>query len=77
MSPRYAARILECDYDKKHALIHFDQWNKRFDEWIEFGSNRIRPLSEAALQARRSGLPLMKGRTRKESRAKEEAERKR
>eukprot|EP00037_Helgoeca_nana_P013320 m.122527 g.122527 ORF g.122527 m.122527 type:complete len:598 (-) comp21960_c0_seq1:106-1899(-) len=40
----YPARIIEVNEPAKKALVHFERWNKRFDEWFEFGSPRIRPF---------------------------------
>ena len=28
--------MMDIDEKKKTALIHFDRWNKRYDEWIPF-----------------------------------------
>lgn len=38
------ARIIELDPNAERALVHFDGWNKRFDEFISFHVNRMRPL---------------------------------
>lgn len=35
-------------------LVHFDRWSHRYDEWIFWDSNRLRPLERAAL--RKEGL---------------------
>lgn len=35
-------------------LVHFDRWSHRYDEWILWDSNRLRPLERPAL--RKEGL---------------------
>lgn len=40
---RYPAKICRVEALEKKALIHFEGWNHRFDEWISFDSERIRP----------------------------------
>eukprot|EP00039_Didymoeca_costata_P026315 m.15624 g.15624 ORF g.15624 m.15624 type:complete len:542 (+) comp5453_c0_seq1:132-1757(+) len=47
MKKWYAARIMEVNVEKKVALLHFEGWSKRYDEWIAFGSGRLRPMTEA------------------------------
>jgi hypothetical protein len=41
----YPARVVEVDKDERMVLIHFERWNKRFDQWLEFSSPRIRAMS--------------------------------
>lgn len=31
------------DEKDKKVLIHFEGWNHRYDEWIAFDSERLRP----------------------------------
>ena len=54
----YSARMMDIDEKNKTALIHFDRWNKRYDEWIPFGSPRVRPVEKpkAAVSAARCQL---------------------
>ncbi|XP_022091080.1 uncharacterized protein LOC110979526 isoform X2 [Acanthaster planci] len=47
----YLARIVNVDETDNTVLIHFAGWNSRFDEWLEFDSDRLRPL--ARVSARR------------------------
>ena len=47
---RYLASILEVDEDDKDLLVHFEGWNQRYDEWIDFGSDRLRPLTPTTAQ---------------------------
>lgn len=35
-------------------LVHFDRWSHRYDEWILWDSNRLRPLERPTL--RKEGL---------------------
>lgn len=35
-------------------LVHFERWSHRYDEWIYWDSNRLRPLERPAL--RKEGL---------------------
>lgn len=35
-------------------LVHFDRWSHRYDEWILWDSNRLRPLERPIL--RKDGL---------------------
>ncbi|KAK3738004.1 hypothetical protein QZH41_009632 [Actinostola sp. cb2023] len=41
----YPAKICRVEASEKKALIHFEGWNHRFDEWIVFDSERIRASS--------------------------------
>uniref|UniRef100_A0AAY4C9Q5 PHD finger protein 20-like protein 1 n=1 Tax=Denticeps clupeoides TaxID=299321 RepID=A0AAY4C9Q5_9TELE len=50
----YPSRIEEIDYDEGKMLVHFDRWSHRYDEWIFWDSNRLRPLERPAL--RKEGL---------------------
>ncbi|XP_063076423.1 PHD finger protein 20-like protein 1 isoform X2 [Engraulis encrasicolus] len=50
----YTSRIEKIDYDEGKMLVHFDRWSHRYDEWIFWDSNRLRPLERAAL--RKEGL---------------------
>lgn len=47
---RYLASILEVDEDDQDLLVHFEGWNQRHDEWIDFGSDRLRPLAPTTAQ---------------------------
>ncbi|XP_038051726.1 uncharacterized protein LOC119724650 isoform X2 [Patiria miniata] len=47
----YLARIVSVDETDSTVLIHFAGWNSRFDEWLEFDSDRLRPM--ARVSARR------------------------
>ena len=49
-SARYLASILEMDEDDQDLLVHFEGWNQRHDEWIDFGSDRLRPLTPTTAQ---------------------------
>lgn len=40
---RYSAKICRVDEKEKKVLIHFEGWNHRYDEWIAFDSERLRP----------------------------------
>lgn len=44
---RYPAKICRIDSTDKKALIHFEGWNHRFDEWIPFDSEKIRSSSRS------------------------------
>ncbi|KAJ8415768.1 hypothetical protein AAFF_G00403250 [Aldrovandia affinis] len=50
----YPSRIEKIDYDEERMLVHFDRWSHRYDEWIFWDSNRLRPLERPAL--RKEGL---------------------
>ncbi|XP_072022215.1 uncharacterized protein [Amphiura filiformis] len=39
----YPAKIVQVDEEDSTVLIHFDGWNSRFDEWMDYKSNRLRP----------------------------------
>ncbi|XP_052085455.1 PHD finger protein 20-like protein 1 isoform X5 [Mytilus californianus] len=45
----YPAKIIEIDEDDIAVLIHFEGWNQRYDQWMDMGSEKIRP------KARHSG----------------------
>ena len=51
---RFSAKIVEVDDDEMDVLIHFDGWNSRFDEWIGYKSDRLRP---AVRTSRKDGSP--------------------
>ncbi|XP_028673959.1 PHD finger protein 20-like protein 1 isoform X1 [Erpetoichthys calabaricus] len=50
----YPSRIEKIDYDEGKMLVHFDRWSHRYDEWIFWDSNRLRPFERPAL--RKEGL---------------------
>ncbi|XP_058250019.1 PHD finger protein 20-like protein 1 isoform X3 [Hemibagrus wyckioides] len=50
----YPSRIEKIDYDEGKMLVHFDRWSHRYDEWILWDSNRLRPLERPVL--RKEGL---------------------
>uniref|UniRef100_A0A8C8RBU7 PHD finger protein 20 like 1 n=1 Tax=Pelusios castaneus TaxID=367368 RepID=A0A8C8RBU7_9SAUR len=41
-------------YEEGKMLVHFERWSHRYDEWIYWDSNRLRPLERPAL--RKEGL---------------------
>ncbi|KAK7480650.1 hypothetical protein BaRGS_00028122 [Batillaria attramentaria] len=41
----YPAKITDIDEDQKCVLIHFEGWNQRYDEWVDMGSDYLRPLT--------------------------------
>ncbi|XP_041360904.1 PHD finger protein 20-like protein 1 [Gigantopelta aegis] len=41
----YAAKFADIDFEDKLVLIHFEGWNQRYDEWIPFNSERLRPMT--------------------------------
>jgi len=43
---RYAAKIVEVDWEEEEIFIHFEKWSIRFDEWIPMDSSRIRPITK-------------------------------
>lgn len=51
---RYPSRIEKIDYEEGKMLVHFERWSHRYDEWIYWDSNRLRPLERPAL--RKEGL---------------------
>ncbi|XP_038616163.1 PHD finger protein 20-like protein 1 isoform X3 [Tachyglossus aculeatus] len=50
----YPSRIEKMDYEEGRMLVHFERWSHRYDEWISWDSNRLRPLERPAL--RKEGL---------------------
>ncbi|KAM7071383.1 PHD finger protein 20-like protein 1 isoform 8-T9 [Acridotheres tristis] len=50
----YPSRIEKIDYEEGKMLVHFERWSHRYDEWIYWDSNRLRPLERPAL--RKEGL---------------------
>lgn len=40
----FPAKIRSINEEEMQVLIHFDGWNQRYDEWINMGSDRLRPL---------------------------------
>uniref|UniRef100_G1NVT3 PHD finger protein 20 like 1 n=1 Tax=Myotis lucifugus TaxID=59463 RepID=G1NVT3_MYOLU len=51
---RYPSRIEKIDYEEGKMLVHFERWSHRYDEWIYWDSNRLRPLERPSL--RKEGL---------------------
>ncbi|XP_078664482.1 PHD finger protein 20-like isoform X3 [Branchiostoma floridae x Branchiostoma belcheri] len=49
----YPAKIEEVDYEEREILVHFEGWNHRYDEWLTFDSDRIRPVDR--LTTRKEG----------------------
>ena len=47
-SNRYTAKIINIDEGDSTVLIHFEGWNSRFDEWLEYDSDRLRPLTRVS-----------------------------
>lgn len=45
---RYPARICKVNEKDRKALIHFEGWNHRYDEWISYDSDCLRPMSRAS-----------------------------
>ncbi|RXM35661.1 hypothetical protein EOD39_3965 [Acipenser ruthenus] len=50
----YPSRIEKIDYEEGKMLVHFDRWSHRYDEWIFWDSNRLRPFERPVL--RKEGL---------------------
>uniref|UniRef100_A0A6J0UPZ4 PHD finger protein 20-like protein 1 n=1 Tax=Pogona vitticeps TaxID=103695 RepID=A0A6J0UPZ4_9SAUR len=50
----YPSRIEKIDYEEGRMLVHFERWSHRYDEWIYWDSNRLRPLERPSL--RKEGL---------------------
>ncbi|XP_043922162.1 PHD finger protein 20-like protein 1 [Protopterus annectens] len=48
----YPSRIEKIDYNEGKMLVHFDRWSHRYDEWIHWDSNRLRPLKRPILRKR-------------------------
>ncbi|KAL4616897.1 PHD finger protein 20-like protein 1 [Arapaima gigas] len=46
----YPSRIEKIDYERGKMLVHFDRWSHRYDEWIFWDSDRLRPLEKLAPQ---------------------------
>ncbi|XP_058877497.1 PHD finger protein 20-like protein 1 isoform X3 [Acipenser ruthenus] len=46
----YPSRIEKLDYEEGKMLVHFDRWSHRYDEWIFWDSNRLRPFERPVLQ---------------------------
>lgn len=39
---RYVVKICRVDNKERKVLIYFEGWNYRYDEWINFDSERLR-----------------------------------
>ncbi|XP_048364005.1 PHD finger protein 20-like protein 1 isoform X2 [Sphaerodactylus townsendi] len=46
----YPSRIEKIDYEEGKMLVHFERWSHRYDEWIYWDSNRLRPLERPSLR---------------------------
>lgn len=40
----YPVKVAEIDWDELEVLVHFENWNAKFDEWLPFNSDRLRPI---------------------------------
>ena len=47
---RYLASIVEIDKDDQDICVHFEGWSHRYDEWIDFDTDRLRPLTPTTAQ---------------------------
>ncbi|XP_064227933.1 PHD finger protein 20-like protein 1 [Aotus nancymaae] len=54
LAKMYPSRIEKIDYEEGKMLVYFQRWSHRYDEWIYWDSNRLRPLERPAL--RKEGL---------------------
>ncbi|XP_077990556.1 uncharacterized protein LOC144444879 [Glandiceps talaboti] len=50
----YPSKIVFVDDEEGQVLIHFEGWNQRYDEWLPFDSERMRPVARAS--TRKDGL---------------------
>lgn len=46
----YLASIVEIDKDDQDICVHFEGWSHRYDEWIDFDTDRLRPLTPTTAQ---------------------------
>ena len=46
----YPAKVSDVDWTENEILVHFENWNTKFDEWIPMDSSRLRPLQKPVLQ---------------------------
>lgn len=46
----YPAKVSDVDWTENEILVHFENWNTKFDEWIPMDSSRLRPLQKPPLQ---------------------------
>ncbi|KAK9403010.1 PHD finger protein 20-like 1 [Crotalus adamanteus] len=46
----YPSRIEKIDYEEGKMLVHFERWSHRYDEWIYWDSNRLRPLERPSMR---------------------------
>ena len=50
MIDRYLASIVEIDEQDRDVCVHFEGWSHRHDEWVEFDTDRLRPLTPTTAQ---------------------------
>ncbi|XP_070533102.1 PHD finger protein 20-like protein 1 isoform X3 [Ptychodera flava] len=57
----YPSKIVCVDEEDGQVLIHFEGWNQRYDEWVPFDSDRIRPIVRTSARKEKSkATPVLK-----------------
>ena len=46
---------MDIDVKDNTALIHFEGWNQRYDEWMDIGGSRLRPLTRQSERHKEGG----------------------
>ncbi|KAK6618750.1 hypothetical protein RUM43_013141 [Polyplax serrata] len=46
----YPAKVSDVDWTENEILVHFENWNTKFDEWIPMDSSRLRSLQKPVHQ---------------------------
>ena len=50
------ATVMEVDTEQRRLYIHYNGWPVRWDEWIEFDSNRIAPFRSITRHSSQNGF---------------------
>lgn len=46
----YPAKVADVDWTENEILVHFENWNSKFDEWIPMDSSRLRSFPKPLVQ---------------------------
>ncbi|KAG8238447.1 hypothetical protein J437_LFUL002904, partial [Ladona fulva] len=57
---KYAAKVVEVDWEDEEVLVHFEKWSSRFDEWISMDSPRLRPPVQSSSSSSKSRMAKFK-----------------
>ncbi|KAL0276894.1 UNVERIFIED_CONTAM: hypothetical protein PYX00_004362 [Menopon gallinae] len=57
----YPAKVADVDWTENEILVHFENWNSKFDEWIPMDSSRLRSFPKPLVQPLKETVKFVKG----------------